>query len=133
MFAGLWSNERGSEMVLRQRGSRIAGEYITRIGDARVVERKLPLVGMANGELVGFVVAWPGTSSLTSWAGRLVEQVDDAGNAIHSLHTIWHLARQELNGDDPRPAAMWETFLTDTSVFIRVPDRATPVGPEIAP
>jgi hypothetical protein len=76
---------------------------------------------MATGDLVGFVVSWPAVNSLTCWAGRLVHQKLPDGE-IWALHTVWHLARQDVAGDPPREAAVWETFLTNSSVFQRIGD-----------
>jgi hypothetical protein len=121
MLPGRWRNERGSEMILRQRDHGISGEYITHIGDDRARDRSAPLVGMVTGALVRFVVSWPAAKSLTSWTGRLVHERRAEGETW-TLHTVWHLARQEVAGDPPREAAVWETFLTNCSVFERIGD-----------
>lgn len=114
MFAGTWLNERGSGMILEQDGDRISGRYLTRIGHDAVAGKHHPIVGMANGATIGFVVAWPAAGSLTSWAGRL--ETDASGHA--TLHTVWHLVRP-VAGDPPRPLEPWESFLTNSSVFRR--------------
>jgi hypothetical protein len=118
MLSGRWRNDRGSEMILRQTDHQIVGEYITRIGDDRARDRSAPLVGLASGELVGFVVCFPGTTSLTSWTGRLFQEQGPRG-PVWKMHTVWHLAREEV-GDPPRKTGVWETFLTNTSVFERI-------------
>jgi hypothetical protein len=118
MLSGRWRNDRGSEMILRQKDQQILGEYITRIGDDRARDSSAPLVGFATGELVGFVVCWPGTASLTSWTGRLFQEQGPQG-PVWKLHAAWHLAREEV-GDPPRKTGMWETFLTNVSVFERI-------------
>lgn len=102
-------------MVLRQDGNAISGVYISRVGNDEAVGREHELAGFATGELIGFVVCWPASESLTSWVGRLVRS--DASCAIH---TVWHLGRQRLEGDPGREAALWETFLTNTSVFTKI-------------
>jgi hypothetical protein len=106
-------------MILRQRDHEISGEYITGIGDDRARGRSSPLVGMATGELVGFVVCWPASGSLTSWTGRLVREQAPHGE-VWKLHTVWHLAREDAAGEPPRKNALWETFLTNSSIFERV-------------
>lgn len=105
-------------MVLHQNGDAITGVYITSIGHEQVVRTEHTLVGRAVGNVIGFVVGWPAAASLTSWAGRL--GADANGSA--TIHTVWHLARETIAGDPPRPAQPWETFLTYTSVFRKVPD-----------
>jgi hypothetical protein len=112
MFAGTWMNERGSAMVLEQEGDRISGRYLTRVGHDAVTRDEHPVVGFANGTTIGFVVGWPAASSVTSWAGRV--EMDADGNA--TLHTVWHLARA-ATGDPPRALQVWESFLTNCSVF----------------
>jgi len=119
MFSGRWRNERGSEMILRQRDHEISGEYITHIGDDRAKGRNSPLVGLATAELVGFVVCWPPSGSLTSWTGRLVREHTAQGE-VWKLHTVWHLAREDAAGERPRKNDLWETFLTNSSIFERV-------------
>ena len=118
MFAGRWVNDQGSAMELRQDGPAISGAYVTRIGDDRSTERRHDLVGMATGPMIGFVVAWPASGSVTSWAGRLVTAADGS----QAIHTVWHLARSRVPGDPPRDAAPWESFLTYASVFRRADD-----------
>jgi hypothetical protein len=114
MFAGTWVNERGSAMILEQQGDRISGCYVTRIGHEDVAERNHPVVGVANDTTIGFVVAWPAAGSVTSWAGRIDTDAD--GNA--TLHTMWHLVRS-VSGEPPRELGIWESFLTNSSVFTR--------------
>ena len=67
-----------------------------------------------NGPTVGFVVGWPATGSVTTWAGRL--QVDAEGTA--RLHTVWHLVRS-VTGDPPSALDVWESVLTNCSVFAK--------------
>ncbi len=89
MFTGHWINDQGSVMELHQDGTTITGVYVTRIGSDKVVEQRHTLVGQATGALIGFVVAWPASGSLTSWAGRMVTGPDGA----QAIHSVWHLAR----------------------------------------
>lgn len=124
MFAGRWRNDQGSAMELRQDGDAITGDYITRIGDDRVVEKRHPLVGRAAGGVIGFVVSWGAASSVTSWAGKLMTDAEGG----QSIHTVWHLARDNIAGDPPRPAQPWETFLTYASVFRKVAAEPGPDG-----
>ena len=119
MFAGRWVNERGSGMILEQDGSRISGEYVTRLGHDAVAGNGHPVVGFANGTTIGFVVGWPAANSVTSWSGRL--EIDAQGSA--TLHTVWHLVRS-LSGEPPQPLEVWESFLTNSSVFRKLGEHA---------
>jgi hypothetical protein len=114
MFAGTWVNEKGSAMILEQQGDRISGRYVTRIGHEDVAGKDHSIVGVANGTTIGFVVAWPAAGSVTSWAGRL--EADADGKA--TLHTVWHLVRS-VSGEPSRPLCIWESFLTNSSIFTR--------------
>lgn len=114
MFAGRWVNERGSAMILEQHGDSISGRYLTQVGHDEVAGKSHLIVGKANGTTIGFTVAWPAANSVTAWAGRL--ETDAQGNA--TLHTMWHLVRT-VSGDPPRHLAIWESFLTNSSVFTR--------------
>lgn len=114
MFTGTWVNDRGSAMVLEQKGNRVSGSYVTRLGHEAVAGDEHPVVGLANGTTIGFVVGWPAADSVTSWAGRL--EMDAEGNA--TLHTLWHLVRS-VSGDPPRALQVWESFLTNSSAFRR--------------
>jgi len=112
MFAGRWVNDRGSAMILEQHDDRISGRYLTQIGHEEVTGRDHSIVGVANGTTIGFVVAWPAAGSVTAWAGRI--ETDPDGNA--TLHTVWHLVRS-VTGEPPRELGIWESFLTNSSVF----------------
>ncbi len=103
-------------MSLTQSGSQIIGVYRTRVGDDRVLMEDHALVGATVGELIGFVVAWQGTNSLTSWAGRLV-QLD---KNTQQIHTVWHLVRESDDGIPPRRLEPWECFQTYSAVFTRI-------------
>ena len=50
MLSGRWKNDRGSEMILRQKDQRIVGEYITRIGTAAAI-RLDPRLRQVTGNL----------------------------------------------------------------------------------
>jgi dimethylaniline monooxygenase (N-oxide forming) len=114
MFDGLWRNERGSEMSLICRDGKVSGFYTTRVGDKRVTERRTALVGAFAGETIGFVVAWPETGSVTSWAGRYHKEDE---NGLETIHTLWHLVNETVGGDTPRPSDPWESFRTQASIF----------------
>lgn len=120
MFAGTWLNERGSVMILEQNGAAISGRYLTQIGNDKVARKEHAVVGLANGSTIGFVVSWPAALSLTSWAGRL--DIDPQG--IERIHTVWHLVRPASSADPSRLVEVWESFLTNSSVFTRTTAQA---------
>lgn len=115
-FVGRWRNEQGSEMVLRKDNEIISGKYITAVGDDRVVGTQHDLIGRANGDLIGFVVTWPASESMTAWVGRLVCKTGEAD----TIHTVWHLVRKFVKEQPQRLAQPWESFLTYTSIFTRI-------------
>ena len=119
MFSGRWQNERGSEMILKEDKGRITGEYITKVGDDRVLQKPIPIVGLASEKTIGFVVTWSEASSTTSWSGRYYK---DEASGQEFIHTVWHLVRQQATtgGDQTEEIPLWQAFLTNTSVFKKV-------------
>lgn len=115
VFTGTWINERSGAMILEQNRDEISGRYVTAIGNSGVVGKGHRVVGMANGSTIGLVVAWPSAGSLTSWAGRI--EVAPDGSA--TLHTMWHLVRSAPATDPSKEVEIWESFLTNSSVFRR--------------
>jgi hypothetical protein len=118
-FSGTWVNERGSVMILEQQDEAISGRYLTQIGNDKVARKEHALVGLANGTTIGFVVSWPAALSLTSWAGRL--EIDPQG--VQRIHTVWHLVRAASNADPSQTVEVWESFLTNSSVFTRMHEK----------
>ena len=118
LFNGKWRNERGSEMVLRLSRGKVTGTYVTQIGDKRALSKSRPLVGQAHLDVIGFVVAWPEVGSLTSWAGRLVIK----RGRSDSIHTVWHLVRPSKLDSPADRVELWASFLTNSSVFRRIPE-----------
>ena len=116
IFSGTWVNERGSRMILDQQGATVRGSYVTQIGNDKVVRQEHPIIGFANGTSIGFVVSWPAALSLTSWVGRL----EFDAHSKPKLHTMWHLVRPASESDPSKPLQIWESFLTNSSVFERV-------------
>ncbi|CAN0366545.1 unnamed protein product [Phaeothamnion confervicola] len=120
MFDGTWVNERGSVMILEQHDEAIRGRYLTQIGNDKVARKEHAVVGLANGTTIGFVVSWPAALSLTSWAGRL--EIDPQG--FERIHTVWHLVRAAANAEPSQIVEVWESFLTNSSVFTRTRGKA---------
>jgi hypothetical protein len=117
---GTWANDRGSTITLKLDGSRISGSYRTAVGNPSAADL-FEVIGVANGDLVSFCVAWTGFNSLTSWTGRYDPSTD-------TIHTLWHLARTHIPGHDETgakvaiPVEIWNAFTTQASRFTRVPE-----------
>ena len=78
--AGTWHSELGSELELHNTDGFLTGRYTSAVGSVRDPE---PLLGFctppsgAGTVVVGFVVRWPVTGSLTTWAGRYDSETDE--------------------------------------------------------
>lgn len=119
-IGGRWRNDAGSELEIVERDGRLEGAYRTAVGRADA-GRSYGLTGWRAGRAFGFVVAWaPDSDSVTAWSGV----VEGAGDAA-ALHTVWTLARAQAYGKAAdgslaeRPAAPWEAFGVQASVFRR--------------
>ena len=116
---GDWQNERGSVLHLTTSGTGLTGTYRTALG-APDRDTSFPVTGFQEGNLVGFVVAWQGHDSLTSWAGRYERSSDE-------IHALWHLVSARATRIDPatgdaskEETPLWEAFRTQHSVFRRL-------------
>lgn len=115
-------NQHGSTVTLEcEPSGRLSGSYCTRKGRA-ASGKQYPLVGQMNGEVFAFQVNWIDESqnlaAITSFSGRLGR--DSAGR--EALHTVWVLARQWEDEARTRPTGVWNAFLTNADVFIRMED-----------
>jgi hypothetical protein len=116
---GEWVNAAGSSLIITEHGGALAGVYRTAIGAADH-GRAYPLTGWRNGRCLGFTVSWaPESDSVTAWTALLH---DDGAPALHAL---WVLVRDRAYARGPegiaeRPAAPWEAFSVQTSVFGRL-------------
>lgn len=76
---GNWYSELGSELELHNTDGFLTGRYTSAVGSVRDPE---PLIGFCTPPsgtgtvVVGFVVRWPVTRSLTTWAGRYDSDTD---------------------------------------------------------
>ncbi|MEJ8821342.1 avidin/streptavidin family protein [Variovorax humicola] len=126
---GRWLGRNGSglEILSIGEGGHLTGRYQTKVGfpdpgawfDAH---------GMTDGMLIGFTVLWKNQKeqhgSLTSFTGRYLAKGTEDGlgdSSRERIEALWHLARLN-DGDDPaKPHAMWETFLTNSTVWYWTP------------
>ncbi len=113
-FNGEWLNELGSKMNLTvSADGSLLGRYKTAVGSPFGNE-DFPLVGFAAGDLLTFTVNFGRYSSLTSWAGQLAGENDQA-----VIKTMWLLARNVPDPDDS--SSLWGTVLTGYNNFMRRP------------
>ncbi|HVX22181.1 MAG TPA: avidin/streptavidin family protein [Acidimicrobiales bacterium] len=89
-MAGTWHSDLGSELHLELDGDRLAGTYHSAIGCEC---REHPVTGFCNWSSSGdaatlaFVVPWPVTRSVTTWAGRYDSRTD-------TISALWLLATE---------------------------------------
>ncbi|MCZ6618643.1 MAG: avidin/streptavidin family protein, partial [Gammaproteobacteria bacterium] len=92
--------------------------YFSRKGRA-VSGLEYPITGRQNGELVAFHVDWRDPRSnlhaITSFTGRCT--IDTEGR--EAIHTVWVLARQFEDEACEKPTGVWNSFLTNSDVFLR--------------
>jgi len=111
-FSGHWRNQRGSsiELAVDDQG-RVSGTFRTAVGVPSPRET-FPLCGLVTGDLIGFTVSFGVHESVTAWAGQ---------HAIvggrERIETLWHLARNIADEDEPR--ALWSAILSGADTFER--------------
>lgn len=117
---GSWINQNGSVVEIRvDDGGQITGSY--RSGKGRAAAGiDYPIQGRLNGELIVFYVDWRNQESnlaaITSFMGRC--SVDEHG--CDSIHTVWLLAREFDDEAQAHRTQVWNTFLTNSDVFLRM-------------
>lgn len=110
-LSGPWRNQLGSLLTLRASSDgRLEGFIESKVGGA---EGTYPVTGFwQSGEqgekIVGFVVAWPPTQSVTSWCGRL--ETDDG-----TISAMWMLTEQSAG------ANQWQARRIGNDTFVREP------------
>lgn len=108
-LSGVWVNELGSLVKLDACEGRLSGRYTSLVGGSHEEEELsgfyVPDPGN-GGAVVGFVVAWPSSCSITTWSGRY--------RADHDLMTAFWLMRE----DTPAPNA-WRSTTVGCDVFVR--------------
>ena len=116
---GTWVNQNGSTVAFEvDAGGKISGSYRSRKGRA-ASGLKYPINGRQNGELVAFQVDWhddrTNLHAITSFTGRCASNAE--GHDI--IHAVWVLARQFEDDAHTKPTGVWNTFLTNSDVFLR--------------
>jgi hypothetical protein len=110
-FSGTWRNQLNSDMEIVQTGEEIRGSYRTEVG-APGNSVRFPLVGFATGDLIAFSVNFGEYGSLTGWTGQHTVR----GNQ-EEIQTLWHLARNVTDPDEPDQ--LWSGILAGADTFVR--------------
>jgi hypothetical protein len=108
--AGVYRNERGSLLTLSVAGGALTGSFRSAVGNV-ASDRRFPVVGVVNGDVVGFVVDFERAGSVGAWSGQL--RGDE-------LVLLWHLSRDVK--DDEEKMGLWSSVLTGSDIFIRCGD-----------
>lgn len=119
-IAGTWRSELGSELELHNTDGFLSGRYLSAVG---TLHGSQPLIGFCTpptgtGTVVlGFVVRWSDTGSVTSWTGRYDAATDE-------LHMTWVLEAATM------PATAWRSTQLGQDQFRR---SVSPLAPGISP
>jgi hypothetical protein len=119
-LVGTWQNERGSQLVIDtvDADGHFHGAFRSGVGNVDP-SAAFRVSGIANGDVIGFSVAFGGAGSVASWSGQLTRAEDEGGAPEDRLVTTWHLARDVADVDEA--AQLWAATLTGSDVFRRAP------------
>lgn len=107
-IAGQFSNARGSVLSLQPGpGGTLTGTFRSAVGNVEAA-RRFPVIGVVNGDVVGFVVDFGAAGSVGSWSGQL--RGDE-------LVCLWHLSREVKDADEAM--GLWSSVLTGSDAFVR--------------
>ncbi|HET6472247.1 MAG TPA: avidin/streptavidin family protein [Pseudomonadales bacterium] len=120
-YRGRWVNQNGSVLSIdEQVEGRIVGRFISKKGRA-AQDVSYAVHGVVNGELASFAVSFDdghaNLASITNFSGRYAR---DSG--VERLHTVWVLARQFEDSARTKPTQVWNTFITNSDVFVKRDD-----------
>ena len=119
-FKGVWHNQHKSILNLDvAEDGRVTGTFQPGLACAENV-REFPVVGYAENGVIGFVVAFPGFASITSWTGQLANISEDG--YAETLHSSWHMAIDVGNKAEKQ---LWKAMVTGSDSFVRVPGEIT--------
>ena len=117
-LTGSWINQNGSVLEITETDAgHLGGTFTTRKG--RVArDKRYPVRGVTNGELLSFAVDFRDTEedlqAITNFTGRYA--VD---HGEEQIHTLWVLARQFEDEAREKPTQVWNTFLVNSDVFTK--------------
>jgi hypothetical protein len=117
---GIWKTAAGSALKLIVEDSKVSGQYSTVHGQP-TPGKAFPIVGMTNGDLIGFICSWNEHHSLTSWCGRYGIE-----GGRECIRTAWHLARVYADRAHKQENEYWETFTSYTGTYFLVSESVVP-------
>lgn len=117
-LVGTWQNDRGSVLVVDSvdADGHFHGAFRSGVGNVDP-GAAFKVSGIANGDVVGFSVAFGKAGSVATWSGQLTRAAAESGAAEERLVTTWHLARDVADADEA--AGLWASTLTGSDVFRR--------------
>ncbi|MBC5768725.1 avidin/streptavidin family protein [Ramlibacter albus] len=109
-WLGKWENQIGSEMTLAVTGTDVTGSYTSASssGGGPVTGA---LKGNVSGDLISFLVLWPG-GSMTAWTGQLVDD-----QTAPRIKTLWNLVTDVPDPEEPK--RLWTSTFTGADEFTR--------------
>jgi hypothetical protein len=109
-FSGRWKNQYQSTMDLEVSGSDVSGSYTSASSGAGgpITGR---LKGFVSGDLISFIVKWPG-GSMTAWVGQMVDD-----QTAPKIKTLWHMVTNLK--DDDESELLWMSVFTGADEFHR--------------
>lgn len=109
-WLGRWKNQMGSYMDLAVAGNDVTGTYTSASSSGGGAVTGV-LKGNVAGDLIAFIVAWPG-GSMTAWTGQLVDD-----ETAPQIKTLWHLVTDVPEIDEPK--RFWTSTFTGADAFVR--------------
>jgi hypothetical protein len=110
-FSGLWRNQMQSTMDLTVNANDVSGVYTSASSAAHGGPIAGTLNGYAAGDLISFLVLWPGGSQ-TAWVGQMV------GDESHpAIRTLWHLVTNVPDAEEPNE--LWTSTYAGADEFTR--------------
>lgn len=111
-FSGTWKNQMDSTMTLQVSGADVTGTYTSKTSGSGGTDITGPIKGFTSGDLISFLVQWPG-GSMTAWTGQLTGEGESA-----KLRTLWQLVTEVP--DDNERGYFWQSTLAGADEFTRL-------------
>lgn len=113
-FSGKWHNKHGAVLDLKVSGSDLTGAYAdSGKGFAHAGESTATVKGSVTGDLIGFMVLWEKSGSITQWCGQILG--GDMPQA--KLVLMWRLITELPEPEEPR--YFWMSTFAGTDEFTR--------------
>lgn len=113
-FSGKWHNKHGAVIDLKIAGSDVTGTYTgSEKGFTHTGESTGVIKGYVTGELIGFMVLWEKSGSITQWCGQIL-----GGETPHAkLSLMWRLITELPEPEEP--LYFWMTTFAGTEDYTR--------------